>query len=303
MRRAPPASSRSSSSSPARTSSRAARGASRRFRTRRASSASSARPRCRRAARDDARALARGGSRQRRHAAARRGRFRRRGCALRGLRRSAWPEGASRVGGRDLSRAAAPFDDAPERASRSSPTAVRRCTSSSSPARSTFVLGAERKACQRIVEQHYVATIVTPGAAESLNVAVAGAIALYERSRRGYRAPARNQRIAAADVAADLVAAAEPPVLDRIAGVAELADDRVARPPIGSTVSRVPCKTKTRGMPSCPRRSRRARAPSSPGRVAVREPERQRVRPAVREAADRDGGRSSSACTPRPAPY
>ena len=50
----------------------------------------------------------------------------------------------------------------------------------------TFVLGAERQGLpEDVVRQaHEVATIATSGAAESLNVAVAGAIALYERSRR-----------------------------------------------------------------------------------------------------------------------
>jgi RNA methyltransferase, TrmH family len=49
----------------------------------------------------------------------------------------------------------------------------------------TFVLGAERQGLPAdLVEQsHKVATIVTSGAAESLNVGVAGAIALYERAR------------------------------------------------------------------------------------------------------------------------
>jgi len=54
----------------------------------------------------------------------------------------------------------------------------------------TFVLGAERQGLPAdLVEQsHKVATIPTSGEAESLNVAVAGAIALYERSRpRGLR--------------------------------------------------------------------------------------------------------------------
>ena len=51
----------------------------------------------------------------------------------------------------------------------------------------TFVLGAERDGLpQELVDaSDHVATIATSGAAESLNVAVAGAIALYERSRRG----------------------------------------------------------------------------------------------------------------------
>jgi TrmH family RNA methyltransferase len=50
----------------------------------------------------------------------------------------------------------------------------------------TFVLGAERQGLPAdLVEQsHKVATIATPGAAESLNVAAAGAIALYERLRQ-----------------------------------------------------------------------------------------------------------------------
>jgi RNA methyltransferase, TrmH family len=50
----------------------------------------------------------------------------------------------------------------------------------------TFLLGAEREGLPPSVVQQSdtVASIVTPGAAESLNVATAGAIALYERSRR-----------------------------------------------------------------------------------------------------------------------
>jgi TrmH family RNA methyltransferase len=50
----------------------------------------------------------------------------------------------------------------------------------------TFVLGAEREGLPEeiVADSNYVATIPTTGAAESLNVAVAGAIALYERSRR-----------------------------------------------------------------------------------------------------------------------
>jgi TrmH family RNA methyltransferase len=50
----------------------------------------------------------------------------------------------------------------------------------------TFVLGAERQGLPAdLVEQsHKVASIATTGDAESLNVAVAGAIALYERSRQ-----------------------------------------------------------------------------------------------------------------------
>ena len=50
----------------------------------------------------------------------------------------------------------------------------------------TFVLGAERQGLpEDIVERSdHVATIAMLGSAESLNVGVAGAIALYERSRR-----------------------------------------------------------------------------------------------------------------------
>jgi RNA methyltransferase, TrmH family len=54
--------------------------------------------------------------------------------------------------------------------------------------RTTFVLGAERGGLSPEIEQQCdeLATIPTPGAAESLNVAAAGAIALYEwRRRRG----------------------------------------------------------------------------------------------------------------------
>jgi TrmH family RNA methyltransferase len=50
-----------------------------------------------------------------------------------------------------------------------------------------FVLGSERDGLpdEVVAECDEVATIATSGAAESLNVAAAGAIALYERSRRG----------------------------------------------------------------------------------------------------------------------
>jgi RNA methyltransferase, TrmH family len=52
--------------------------------------------------------------------------------------------------------------------------------------KTTFVLGAERGGLSPEMEQECdeLATIPTPGAAESLNVAAAGAIALYEWSRR-----------------------------------------------------------------------------------------------------------------------
>jgi RNA methyltransferase, TrmH family len=50
----------------------------------------------------------------------------------------------------------------------------------------TFLLGAEREGLPGdvVAGADALATISTPGPAESLNVAVAGAIALYERSRR-----------------------------------------------------------------------------------------------------------------------
>ncbi len=49
----------------------------------------------------------------------------------------------------------------------------------------TFLLGSEREGLPAdLVTQCHKATIVTPGDAESLNVAAAGAIALYELSRR-----------------------------------------------------------------------------------------------------------------------
>ena len=52
----------------------------------------------------------------------------------------------------------------------------------------TLYLGSEREGLPEALATHcYKATIPTPGAAESLNVAAAGAIALYELSRRGWR--------------------------------------------------------------------------------------------------------------------
>jgi RNA methyltransferase, TrmH family len=49
----------------------------------------------------------------------------------------------------------------------------------------TFVLGSEREGLpESLVTQCHKATISTPGEAESLNVAAAGAIALYELNRR-----------------------------------------------------------------------------------------------------------------------
>jgi TrmH family RNA methyltransferase len=56
----------------------------------------------------------------------------------------------------------------------------------------TFLLGAERDGLPEdvVAASDAVATIATPGAAESLNVAAAAAIALYERSRHTFDAPA-----------------------------------------------------------------------------------------------------------------
>jgi TrmH family RNA methyltransferase len=50
----------------------------------------------------------------------------------------------------------------------------------------TFLLGAERDGLPEeiVADSNYLATIATPGSAESLNVAVAGAIALYEKDRQ-----------------------------------------------------------------------------------------------------------------------
>jgi TrmH family RNA methyltransferase len=49
----------------------------------------------------------------------------------------------------------------------------------------TFLLGAEREGLpEELATQCHKATIPLPGAAESLNVAAAGAIALYELARR-----------------------------------------------------------------------------------------------------------------------
>jgi TrmH family RNA methyltransferase len=48
-----------------------------------------------------------------------------------------------------------------------------------------FLLGAEREGLpEQLLAQSHEVTIEQPGAAESLNVAMAGTIALYEASRR-----------------------------------------------------------------------------------------------------------------------
>jgi TrmH family RNA methyltransferase len=49
----------------------------------------------------------------------------------------------------------------------------------------TFLLGSEREGLpESLVAEAHKATVPTPGQAESLNVAAAGAIALYELARR-----------------------------------------------------------------------------------------------------------------------
>jgi RNA methyltransferase, TrmH family len=60
----------------------------------------------------------------------------------------------------------------------------------------TFLLGAEREGLpeELVADSNYLATIAIPGAAESLNVAAAGAIALYENSRAELVADS-NQRL------------------------------------------------------------------------------------------------------------
>ena len=168
---------------------RAARRRSRRCRTRRARSPSSAPPTCRASERETTLALWRVADPGNVGTLLRAADAFGAAVALsRRVRRSARPEGAARVGGRDLPR---PARRVRRRAraprSRSSPTAARRCTSSSSPARSRSSSEPSAKGCPRTLvaqSQRRVATIELPGAAESLNVAVAGAIALYERSRR-----------------------------------------------------------------------------------------------------------------------
>ena len=78
-----------------------------------------------------------------------------------------------------------PGTSAPVAASRSSPTAATRYTDVDLAPPVTFLLGAERAGLpeERIAECDR-ATISLSGDAESLNVAAAGAIALYELSRR-----------------------------------------------------------------------------------------------------------------------
>ncbi|HEX2428883.1 MAG TPA: RNA methyltransferase [Gaiellaceae bacterium] len=59
-----------------------------------------------------------------------------------------------------------------------------------------FLLGAEREGLpHELVGRAEAVTIATPGEAESLNVAVAGAVALYERFRRTQRQWPRSGRL------------------------------------------------------------------------------------------------------------
>ena len=123
-------------------------------------------------------------SRERRHADPDRRRLRRRGRAVGRLRRSDRPEGAPGHRRRDLARAAAPVPRRrrPQDASLSSRPAGRRSARRIWTARSMFLLGAEREGLPREVERDLEVTI--PIGSESLNVAAAGAIALYEWRRR-----------------------------------------------------------------------------------------------------------------------
>lgn len=79
-----------------------------------------------------------------------------------------------------------PFDDAPGERVALVPNGAPPLHELALSGSITFLLGAEREGLPKdlVADSNYVATIATSGAAESLNVAVAGAIALYERSRR-----------------------------------------------------------------------------------------------------------------------
>ena len=79
-----------------------------------------------------------------------------------------------------------PFDDAPGQRVALVPRGGTPLHELELEGPTAFVLGAEREGLQEeiVAQSNYVATIPLPGAAESLNVAAAGAIALYERSRR-----------------------------------------------------------------------------------------------------------------------
>ena len=79
-----------------------------------------------------------------------------------------------------------PFDDARGRRVALDARAGTRLSDLQLDGATVFVLGAEREGLPEdvVARSDVVATIPTSGGAESLNVAVAGAIALYERARR-----------------------------------------------------------------------------------------------------------------------
>ena len=227
-----------------------------------------------------------GRSGQRRHAAARGGRVRRRGCALRRLRRPARPEGATRVGRRDLPRPARRVRRrarAPRRARRPRRHAAARARRSK--ARSTFVLGAEREGLPEdvVAASDVLATIELPGDAESLNVADRRRDRAL-RARQARLAPQEPALGGLADGRRYLVAAPERPVTRRDSPHRAAAGrSALLVRPIGSTGSRVPCETKNRGLPVWPRPT------IPPGENAITErkrsplarPEREGVRAAV----------------------
>ena len=94
------------------------------------------------------------------------------------------PEGAARVGGLDLARAAAAVRRRRRAgASRSSRAAASRSARSTWAARRPSSSAPSARACRTTVERDAEAWIPI-GGAESLNAAVAGAIALYEWRRQ-----------------------------------------------------------------------------------------------------------------------
>ncbi|MGL6278752.1 MAG: TrmH family RNA methyltransferase, partial [Gaiella sp.] len=106
--------------------------------------------------------------------------------SLRGLRRPTRAEGLRASVGAIFRVPLVAWDEAPEPwvalvARGGSP--LHEVVATLGP-RATFVLGSEREGLpDDLVAQSHEVTIALPGAAESLNVAAAGAIALYEASR------------------------------------------------------------------------------------------------------------------------